>query len=284
MKKEGAVKESLGIKLFTATIGVAAFAFFIMPFFAPDGASVFYLFGGLLLLLFLCLYPSFTHIDWSEKGLQRKYPLPTGHIKWDEIVATGHSRYRGSWVEDCDGQRFRWSDNLPNAYDLFERTKIATENNGGLIDIDEATLSGQKNIRLAEELFQGVAAELELDIAIDEDVPVEVSMTLPKQGGLKFEIWLCLQNIDELWFSVDDVFTTSRFPCQEVIGDFRDDLVGFIKGDLRIRVISHAKTGKVRSSFLERKDAGEWQVVSTYGRGIRLRLFVETTEKIIQNL
>ena len=50
-----------------------------------------------------------------------------------------------------------------------------------------------------------------LKLIEDRDVPVELSVTIPVQPGIKQEIWLCLQNYDELHFSVGHFCLGMRF-------------------------------------------------------------------------
>ena len=46
----------------------------------------------------------------------------------------------------------------------------------------------------------------------NSDDPVELSITMPVQPGLFYEVWLCLQNRDELGFSAGH-FYIEVFPC-----------------------------------------------------------------------
>ena len=47
----------------------------------------------------------------------------------------------------------------------------------------------------------------------NHDDPVEISITMPVQSGLSEKLWLCLQNGDELGFSVGEHFYIEFFPC-----------------------------------------------------------------------
>jgi predicted N-acyltransferase len=50
---------------------------------------------------------------------------------------------------------------------------------------------------------RGIASRFpNLRMAEDQGKPVEISITLPVQPGLKQKVWLCLQNKDELHFQV----------------------------------------------------------------------------------
>ena len=57
-----------------------------------------------------------------------------------------------------------------------------------------------------EAIARGVFAEIakrfpSLKMIENHDDPVEISITMPVQPGLSHEVWLCLQNRDELGFS-----------------------------------------------------------------------------------
>ena len=58
-----------------------------------------------------------------------------------------------------------------------------------------------------EAIARGVFAEIaksfpSLKMVENHGEPVEISITMPVQPGLTHEVWLCLQNRDELGFSV----------------------------------------------------------------------------------
>jgi hypothetical protein len=94
------------------------------------------------------------------------------------------------------------------------------------------------NEERAEALFRDIAGKFGLSIDLEEDEYVELSMLLPVQDGLQHQIWLCLQDQDEVWFVVDSFFTYSSFPFAEeewVEQSFRTNLEGFLSGRFRIR-------------------------------------------------
>ena len=58
-----------------------------------------------------------------------------------------------------------------------------------------------------EVIARGVFAKIaerfpSLKMIENHEDPVEISITMPVQAGLSHELWLCLQNYDELGFSV----------------------------------------------------------------------------------
>ena len=125
----------------------------------------------------------------------------------------------------------------------------------------------------AERQLRNVASNLGLSIHTIEDEPVELSMLLPIQDELEFDVWCCLQNVDELWFCVGDFFTYSSFPFREVQEVFEQDLIDFLKGTSRIR-----RQGWVM--LLEKPRGDEWVVAAQY-RGGRLKGIANNT--IIRN-
>ena len=96
----------------------------------------------------------------------------------------------------------------------------------------------------AEKLFRKVASEFNLKIEKRENDPVELAMALPKQHGLRSEIWLCLQNVDELWFTVEGI-TCSLFPFEKVKDEFEEYLRSLLNGEYRL--VTWTKDGDTRS-------------------------------------
>ena len=117
----------------------------------------------------------------------------------------------------------------------------------------------------AEVLFRNIAKEFNLRIEKREDDCVELSMDLPRQDGLNYEIWLCLQNYDELWFCVGDLFTCSMFPYLEIKNEFASYLRGALSGDYRIVTYTRARTIRPSISELQKPVADGWETVFTYG-------------------
>jgi|TARA_R110002072_G_scaffold288375_1_gene454548 hypothetical protein len=92
----------------------------------------------------------------------------------------------------------------------------------------------------AEILFRKIANNFKLEVLKQEDDSIELSMILPIQPGLKSEIWVCLQNIDELWFVVENI-TCSMFPFKEVKDDFEEVLSGLLSGKYRLVIWTNEK-------------------------------------------
>ena len=97
----------------------------------------------------------------------------------------------------------------------------------------------------AEQMFRRIAADLDLEINRIPDDPVELSMEYPKQHKLDWRVWVCLQNLDELWISVGG-FSTSMFPFEDVKEDFEVLLREFLTKNTKFE---DSKTAKLESSM-----------------------------------
>src|SRR5262245_44466812 len=63
-------------------------------------------------------------------------------------------------------------------------------------------MSDVDTVQIAREAIADISARFPtLRMVENPKDPVELSVTLPVQPGLKQQVWLCLQNIDELHFS-----------------------------------------------------------------------------------
>ena len=96
-------------------------------------------------------------------------------------------------------------------------------------------------------------------------LPVEISVDIPVQAGLKHSINLNLQNRDELHFTVGE-FWLEWFPCTkpETVDSYVEAVTGFISG--RYRVLEHFRgTHCVRAQLQEPVD-GRWKTIGNYRR------------------
>lgn len=122
----------------------------------------------------------------------------------------------------------------------------------------------------AEILFRNMAEEFSLRIEKREGDPVELSMDLPSQEGLKYDIWLCLQNDDEIWFCVGDLFTCSMFPYSEVKKKFSNYLRGALSGAYRIVTYTWTRSTRPSISELQRPTTDGWETIYTYSNTLGL--------------
>jgi hypothetical protein len=104
--------------------------------------------------------------------------------------------------------------------------------------------------------FQRLADEFGLSFQLDPLAPVELSLTFPRQPGLQRDIWVCLQNDDELWFTVDR-FTYCAFPYPEVWPTYETLLKGIFLGTC---MVQH----NGRTSVLMSLEGSEWTRVAVY--------------------
>jgi hypothetical protein len=110
---------------------------------------------------------------------------------------------------------------------------------------------------------------------------VELSMDIPKQNGLDFEINLNLQNDDELHISTDYIWC-QLFSAEsdELVDMFYESVLGIIKGEYRI--LQFVKNDKVYKSFLQKPNGEEWETIYRGHERIRMP-WIKVQENIIQN-
>jgi len=92
------------------------------------------------------------------------------------------------------------------------------------------------------------------------DVPVELSICLPEQAGLKYEVLLNLQNRDELHFSVEH-FWLEWFPCTnpDRVAAYVAAVSGFLSG--RSRVFERYRGKKCVSAELQVPEGDTWRAI-----------------------
>lgn len=134
----------------------------------------------------------------------------------------------------------------------------------------------------AEEMFRRVAADLDLEIIKLPDDPVELSMEFPKQRKLDWRIWVCLQNLDELWISVGG-FTTSMFPFEDVKETFESMLREFLTKTYKVRRFKSRRTGKICQSLTYENTEKGWRILSINGLKFLPDRFFDIEEEIIAN-
>ncbi|CAD85466.1 MAG TPA: hypothetical protein DDW43_06830 [Nitrosomonas sp.] len=94
-------------------------------------------------------------------------------------------------------------------------------------------------------------------------VPVELSIRLPVQPGLNYEVWLALQNNDELHFSVGN-FWLEWFPCTESsrVKEYISAVTGFLSS--QYRVLEHYRGKHCVKAELQAPSGGDWKTVGTW--------------------
>jgi len=117
---------------------------------------------------------------------------------------------------------------------------------------------------IARRVFAEIAKRFPLLNMVEErDAPVEISITMPIQPGLSHEVWLCLQNHDELGFSVGH-FYIEFFPCtkQDRVEKYVDAVSGFLSGEYRI--LEHYLGKKCYRAQLQKPDGVRWRAVANW--------------------
>ena len=126
------------------------------------------------------------------------------------------------------------------------------------------------------------AANPDLRWTENKDDPVEISISLPAQARLKYDIWLALQNEDELHFSVGH-FWLEWFPCTDFLKAqaYVDAVCGFISGDCR--VVEQFRGPDCVKATLQRRNGETWQTIGTWSK-LRLPSLSVASERTLANV
>lgn len=119
-----------------------------------------------------------------------------------------------------------------------------------------------------ESIARSVFAEIgrrfpSLNMVENHDDPIEISITMPVQSGLAYEVWLCLQNNDELGFSVGH-FSFEFFPCTKPdrVQEYVDAVSGFLSGEYRI--LEHYRGTKCYRAQLQKPEGDDWRTIASW--------------------
>lgn len=121
-------------------------------------------------------------------------------------------------------------------------------------------------MQIARDAFSRIAEKFpNLKIVESKDDPVEISLIIPEQTGLKHKIWLCVQNNDELHFSVG-YFWLEWFPCTkpENVVSYIEAVTGFLAGNYRI--LEHYKGKKCVKAELQKPQGNDWKTIGTWAK------------------
>jgi hypothetical protein len=119
-------------------------------------------------------------------------------------------------------------------------------------------------VKKAEKTFRRIA-ELFPDLRMkrNDAEPVELSLDIPIQSGLKYAVNLNLQNRDELHFSVEN-FWLEWFPCTEPsrADDYIDAVAGFLSG--KYRILEHYRGKRcIKAELQAPREDGSWETIGT---------------------
>ena len=132
------------------------------------------------------------------------------------------------------------------------------------------TLANTESI--ARSAFADIAAHFpRLEIIEETNAPVEISLKIPAQAGVKHRVWLALQNLDELSFGVES-FQVEWFPCTdpEKVSRFIDAVTGYLSG--RYRILEHRRGTHCFKAQLQRPGDNGWETIATWSQ-LRLPSF-----------
>jgi hypothetical protein len=113
--------------------------------------------------------------------------------------------------------------------------------------------------------FESIRAAFpHLTMTLDADPGnVDVSLEIPKQPGLDFDVFVNLQE-DELHLTAGTYFWVEWFPCTDegVEADFFESVDGLLCG--RFRIVEHYRRGKAFKAVLQRPINRGWESRKTW--------------------
>jgi hypothetical protein len=122
----------------------------------------------------------------------------------------------------------------------------------------------------ALELFAAIQAEFpSLRMNVDlTDPRIDVSVEILRQVGLRFDVYLNLQNDDELHLAAGEAFWSSWFPSsdREVRERYRHAVAGLLAG--RNRIVEYRRWGKPVIADLQAPGAGGWETIAHSMHGL----------------
>jgi enamine deaminase RidA (YjgF/YER057c/UK114 family) len=116
----------------------------------------------------------------------------------------------------------------------------------------------------AREAFSAILGQFLHLASVEEDDPnVEISIVIPVQEGLKHQVWLALQNRDELHF-VAGHFWLEWFPCTDParVESYINAVSGFLAG--RNRILEHYRDSFCFKAQLQQPANGSWETIGTW--------------------
>jgi len=135
----------------------------------------------------------------------------------------------------------------------------------------------------AIELFERLQAEFpQLVMEISrEDPDVEASVTIRQQTGLAFDVYLNLQNDDELHLCAGK-FWCSWFPLSKpaIVQNYHDAVAGILSG--RNRVVEYVRRCRAVGADLQTQHENGWETVAK-SRGSLLPVIWFSEKRILIN-
>ena len=111
---------------------------------------------------------------------------------------------------------------------------------------------------------------------------MEITITMPIQPGLSHKVWLCLQNGDELGFSVGH-FYIELFPCTKPdrVEKYMEAVIGFLSG--RYRILEHHRGTKCYWDQLQKPEGDRWRTVANWAT-LWIPFWLRKTTKELRNV
>lgn len=111
------------------------------------------------------------------------------------------------------------------------------------------------------ERIQGEFPNLVMNL-VHESEGVEIEMNLPEQPGLLFDVYLDLQNDDELALVVANRLFMSWFPCTD--GDVSERYVEAVCGVVSgaFRVLEVYSGSRCLKRYLQKPQGAEWETIT----------------------
>ena len=131
----------------------------------------------------------------------------------------------------------------------------------GVLNIILRQCEEMDTLQIARQAVAEIAARFPtLNMVENPQEPVDLSITLPIQPGLKQKVWLCLQNNDELHFTVGH-FWLQWFPCTnpDRVRAYIDAVCGYLSGEYR--VLEHYRGKCCVKAELQVPSAADWETI-----------------------
>ncbi len=121
------------------------------------------------------------------------------------------------------------------------------------------------NLETTQRIFTKIQNEFPLlHMTVHKTAFTKLSMHIPAQEGLKFDVHLNLKNTDELQLSAG-IFSCEWYPCtqQKKVDQFLDAVNGILSGEYRI--LEHYRWKFAVKAQLQIFDNDGWKTVATWG-------------------
>ena len=143
-------------------------------------------------------------------------------------------------------------------------------------------MSSVNTLEVAKDAIAKICSALpQIEVVVDPSAPVELSVDIPVQTGLKHRINLNLQNVDELHFSVGS-FWLEWFPCSDPakVEAFVSAVIGFVSG--RLRVLEHYRGARCVKAELQEPVQEGWRTIGVWSK-LHAPFPWQTVRRVVSN-